>query len=273
MSLFSYMLSQVAGAESEAFHFSSALLIRGAGWAGGALVLGVCASLVVRSLSFKAGLIGGLISGVLAGGGFLMATSKFGEVPGHLAATCLFMLCMALMTARARTRALIMDDENLVDFGDGDALGARMRSAEAKSGVKSAPIPPPMPDLDLDDLEPETINEPAPAMKSSAPAPTPVEATDDEAEDLADTGDLADEQEPDPPAPKGTKMSRPGAPDAAPPAPAPSKVATKARPKPKPKSKSKAKAMPPKAKAMPPKANAMPPKAKPKGSGKPSWME
>ncbi len=249
MSLLTCMLSQVASDPSNGLQISSELLIHSAGWLAAGCVIGLCASLVVRSLRVKAGLIGGLLAGVLAAVGFILASAKSGEVLGHLAAACLVLLATALMIARARMRALTMDGEHLVGLGDGDPLGARMRSGEAKSGTKPAP-PEPLPDLDLDlDIEPEPSEAVMTAgLDDDAIAPEPeTKAEDDPVEQ--DTEDPPEKVE----KPEATQMSTPGgmSTDPAPPAPP---ATTKAAPKPKAKPPAK-------------------PAAKPKGSGKPSWMQ
>lgn len=155
MTGFPNMLADLSGTSGEVFGVSSALLIRMAVLLAMGCVIAICLSFVVRSLKFGSAIVGGMLGGALAAGGFLLATPQFGEMTAYLVAAALLGLAMTLMIAHARPHAAAK--------ADGKKAAATSQPAASPAPAASQAAPKPAPKSDPD---------PAPSAQSpSAPAP------------------------------------------------------------------------------------------------------
>ncbi len=157
---------------------STPLSLRLAGWLVLGCGIGIGLSFLVRRRARA--IVGGILGGLLASGGFLVMVQRLDEMAGHILAASVLGLTMAILFALARMRA--------------GKVKVKVKAPVAKSQTAAAPAPKA---ADQFAPAPESAPKPAPTAQSSTTS-----ASDTEADDEDESAPAAGASSPPPATPK-----------------------------------------------------------------------
>ncbi len=161
---------------------STPLELRLAGWLVLGCGIGIALSFLVRRRARA--IVGGILGGLLASGGFLVMVQRLDEMAGHIVAASVLGLTMAMMFALARMRAGKVKVKAPVAKSQAAAAPAPKAAKQSAPAPESAPKPEPIAQSsstsasdteedDADESAPEAVASSPPPADESAPQATP----------------------------------------------------------------------------------------------------